>query len=336
MPQHTLEEATPPEIIRIPLLPHNFFPPRNAEGLQGAVDSVVRPEISTVSANSTHIESPSAMSEVTDNHAIEIDPYNLTSKVTVAAANIAKVPAREASAMRELWGGLLDDLFGPRHSCDSDPVFALGCDKVDPTCGHHNVMSMEHMEDPVLEELNNKETSSLLWALDYNAEYPVPTAASPIANKHVVESHQSSLALPTPNGTLRTPRTANHVRFEIQEGPNDERSPNKIAAEDEAYLEEEDYVSRSTSTEGRRSSSQRAPLLSEVEAPSVTVATTEFEFNTEDLLESARPKSGMGSAFMNMANSIMYASCPTPAGGIIGNRLMDVIKDSRMLFDKLA
>lgn len=183
-------------------------------------------------------------------------------------------------------------------------------------------MSMEHMEDPVLEELNNKETSSLLWALDYNAEYPVPTAASPIANKHVVESHQSSLALPTPNGTLRTPRTANRVRFEIQEGPNDERSPNKIAAEDEAYLEEEDYVSRSTSTEGRRSSSQRAPLLSEVEAPSVTVATTEFEFNTEDLLESARPKSGMGSAFMNMANSIMYASCPTPAGGIIGNRLM--------------
>lgn len=115
MPQHTLEEATPPEIIRIPLLPHNFFPPRNAEGLQGAVDSVVRPEISTVSANSTHIESPSAMSEVTDNHAIEIDPYNLTSKVTVAAANIAKVPAREASAMRELWGGLLDDLFGPRR-----------------------------------------------------------------------------------------------------------------------------------------------------------------------------------------------------------------------------
>ncbi|KAI4105340.1 MAG: hypothetical protein L6R37_002790 [Teloschistes peruensis] len=115
MPQHTLEEAMPPEVIRTPLLPHNFFPPRTTEGSQGVVESVVRPEISTVSANSTHIESPSAMSEVTDNHAIEIDPYNLTSKVTVAAAKIAEVPTREAGVMRELWDGLLDDLFGPRR-----------------------------------------------------------------------------------------------------------------------------------------------------------------------------------------------------------------------------
>ncbi|KAL8704087.1 MAG: hypothetical protein Q9201_002748 [Fulgogasparrea decipioides] len=115
MPQHTLEEAAPPEISRIPLLPHNFFPPRTSESLQEAVESVVRPEISTVSANSTHIESPSAMSEVTDNHAIELDPYNLTNKVTAAAAKIAKAPMKEVGAIRELWGGLLDDLFGSKR-----------------------------------------------------------------------------------------------------------------------------------------------------------------------------------------------------------------------------
>jgi sodium-coupled neutral amino acid transporter 11 len=44
-------------------------------------------------------------------------------------------------------------------------------------------------------------------------------------------------------------------------------------------------------------------LLTGIEAPSVTLASDDF--NPEDLLEGARPKSGMKSAFMNMANSIM-------------------------------
>lgn len=48
---------------------------------------------------------------------------------------------------------------------------------------------------------------------------------------------------------------------------------------------------------------QRLPLLTGIEAPSVTVA--EQNFNPEDHLENARPRSGMRSAFMNMANSIM-------------------------------
>lgn len=82
MPRHSLEETAPPEVMRTPLLPHNFFPPRTGEGLQEAIESVVRPEISTVSADGTHIESPSAMSEVTDNHAAELDPYDLTKQVT--------------------------------------------------------------------------------------------------------------------------------------------------------------------------------------------------------------------------------------------------------------
>lgn len=48
---------------------------------------------------------------------------------------------------------------------------------------------------------------------------------------------------------------------------------------------------------------QRLPLLTGIEAPSVTVA--EEVFHPEDHLESARPRSNMRSAFMNMANSIM-------------------------------
>jgi len=53
-----------------------------------------------------------------------------------------------------------------------------------------------------------------------------------------------------------------------------------------------------------RERTQRLPLLTGIEAPSVTVA--EESFNPEDHLENARPRSGMRSAFMNMANSIMY------------------------------
>ena len=79
------------------------------------MESVIRPEISTVSADSTHIASPSAMSEVTDNHAIELDPYDLTAKVTAAAKKMGELPAdklREAGVVKELWMGLLDDLMG--------------------------------------------------------------------------------------------------------------------------------------------------------------------------------------------------------------------------------
>ncbi|KAL8711552.1 MAG: hypothetical protein Q9220_003962 [cf. Caloplaca sp. 1 TL-2023] len=117
MPQHTLEESVPPQVMRIPLLPHNTSPPPGTSGHEDAVESVVRPEISLVSANSTHIESPSAMSEVTDNHALDLNPFELTSQVTAAAAKMAEAPMeklRDAGTVRELWGGLLDDLFGSR------------------------------------------------------------------------------------------------------------------------------------------------------------------------------------------------------------------------------
>ena len=116
---------------------------------------------------------------------------------------------------------------------------------------------------------------------------------------------QSSISQPPPDGAPRTPRTPNRVRFDIddeREGPNGHAlSPG--GAEEEDWADEEDYL------EARRSSTgQRAPLLTDVQAPSVTAA---LDFNAEDHLESARPKSGMSSAFMNMANSIIGA-------GIIG------------------
>ena len=126
--------------------------------------------------------------------------------------------------------------------------------------------------------------------------------------KHVPR-RQSSISQPPPDGAPRTPRTPNRVRFNIEEereGQNGHAlSPG--GEEEEEWAEEEDYL------EARRSSTgQRAPLLTDVEAPSITAA---LEFNAEDHLENARPKSGMSSAFMNMANSIIGA-------GIIGISLL--------------
>lgn len=105
---------------------------------------------------------------------------------------------------------------------------------------------------------------------------------------------QSSLAQPRPDGT---PRTPNRVQFD--DAPTVRTLSPRHSLQSNAsqgWIDDEDYMS------GRRGA--RVPLLTGIEAPSVTLASDDF--NPEDLLESARPKSGMRSAFMNMANSIMY------------------------------
>ena len=108
---------------------------------------------------------------------------------------------------------------------------------------------------------------------------------------------QSSLAQPRPDGT---PRTPNRVQFD--DSPTVRTmSPRQSLQSNgsQAWVDEEDYMNGRGNARGAR-----VPLLTGIEAPSVTLASDDF--NPEDLLESARPKSGMKSAFMNMANSIMY------------------------------
>ena len=120
---------------------------------------------------------------------------------------------------------------------------------------------------------------------------------------------QSSLSHAAANGSPRTPRTSNRVRFDIEERRSREHAanghPRSADSEEVEWMEEEDYLSQITAGNGGLRTGQRAPLLTDIEAPSITVASSDLGFNAEDLLESARPKSGMGSAFMNMANSIM-------------------------------
>jgi solute carrier family 38 (sodium-coupled neutral amino acid transporter), member 11 len=106
---------------------------------------------------------------------------------------------------------------------------------------------------------------------------------------------------------VRTPRTTNRVRFDLAENERAPNHPTEAGVWAERGDEEErgdDYFSRHQASSA--SPGQRAPLLTDIEAPSVTVANTSLRLNIEELLEDAdRPKSGMISAFMNMANSIM-------------------------------
>ena len=102
--------------MRVPILPHNSTASRYTGE---ATESVIKPEITTVSASGTHIDSPSAMSEVTDNHAIDFSPYDLTHKVTSAAAAAASEITgmsterlKNPGVVQELWSGILDDILG--------------------------------------------------------------------------------------------------------------------------------------------------------------------------------------------------------------------------------
>lgn len=107
----------------------------------------------------------------------------------------------------------------------------------------------------------------------------------------------------SPHQDARTPRTPNRVRFDLPPIDTDSDQNGAPPPYNESPLS------------GRRDPRQHiVPLLTDIEAPSVSLANSPW--GDEDVHEWAerertRPKSGLQSAFMNMANSIIGA-------GIIG------------------
>ena len=83
---------------------------------------MIRPEIATASADGTHIESPSALSDVTDNPGhTDLNPFDLTTTVATAASKATGVPVeslQEPGVVKELWNGFLDDILGPRKTAN--------------------------------------------------------------------------------------------------------------------------------------------------------------------------------------------------------------------------
>ena len=127
---------------------------------------------------------------------------------------------------------------------------------------------------------------------DLDGEPTSPTEPlSPSKDCRPQFQRHSSLSQPRQHGT---PRTTNRVRFELHEAANGQE-------QEEDWVDEEDYLD---------SGSQDVPLLTSITPPSQSPFLSDA-FQPEEHLPNARPKSGMRSAIMNMANSIIGA-------GIIG------------------
>jgi solute carrier family 38 (sodium-coupled neutral amino acid transporter), member 11 len=124
----------------------------------------------------------------------------------------------------------------------------------------------------------------------------------------LVTAQHSKFEPQTPR-TPRTPRTPNRVRFDLRPSIlDDPASGENGASRDRRASLEYDESLQSPATQ------HRLPLLTNIEAPSIALANSSW--SDEDVPEwieeeRRRPKSGLWSAFMNMANSIIGA-------GIIG------------------
>ncbi|KAF7503963.1 hypothetical protein GJ744_002988 [Endocarpon pusillum] len=129
----------------------------------------------------------------------------------------------------------------------------------------------------------------------------------PPASERPPTKRQSSLSHPPADGQPRTPRTPNRVRFDLDAVPSSPELPRANGHPPDSPLwtdDDDDYL------HSNGDARQHAPLLTGITAPSDSPFLSD-SFQPEDHLPDARPKSGMRSAFMNMANSIIGA-------GIIG------------------
>lgn len=159
---------------------------------------------------------------------------------------------------------------------------------------------------------HESESQSLLLSVNEDLHSTSDVSPSTPAGDPPRAKRQSSIPQPASDGENRSPRTTHRVRFADEEAEADDHLSNGRAhsPDDAQWLDEEDYELRDETTHGTRNRGQSIPLLTDIEAPSVTLATND-DFFPEDHLEHARPRSGMKMAFMNMANSIIGA-------GIIG------------------
>ncbi|KAJ5653353.1 hypothetical protein N7490_000356 [Penicillium lividum] len=81
----------------------------------------MKPQIYTVAGAGADVAA-SAMSEVVDNHAVDLDPFSLTE--TVGRSRTGEMLQRQANGsgagqpgvVKELWAGFLDDVLGPKQS----------------------------------------------------------------------------------------------------------------------------------------------------------------------------------------------------------------------------
>ncbi|KAF2719478.1 hypothetical protein K431DRAFT_109367 [Polychaeton citri CBS 116435] len=99
------------DLIRVPLLHHNYTPNRTGVHSDEAISEpmvIAKPMISSVASDSVILP----MSEMHDDHGLGIDFHGMADRV---AANMRKmrVPVEEqASLMKQIWSDMVDDVVG--------------------------------------------------------------------------------------------------------------------------------------------------------------------------------------------------------------------------------
>lgn len=127
-----LHTAAPLPGPRIPILPDAFNSSNPFLTTPDVSDSSLppmKPQVFTV-AGSTSDVAASPMSEVVDNHAVDMDPFSLTETVgrsrigallqqrasaAFGGGSSKSTPSGEKGMARELWSEFLNDLMGPKQ-----------------------------------------------------------------------------------------------------------------------------------------------------------------------------------------------------------------------------
>ncbi|WEW55507.1 hypothetical protein PRK78_000938 [Emydomyces testavorans] len=116
--------ATTSGFPRMPV-PPDAYAHYEAANSSGALP--MKPEIYSVGGGASDANGPSPMAEVVDNHALEINPYNLTetvsrSKQAATSKNSGTSQTGEATVggmVKGFWNMMLDDMFGPKQNSPS-------------------------------------------------------------------------------------------------------------------------------------------------------------------------------------------------------------------------
>lgn len=102
---------------RVPVLPDLS----SHQASQSPSATPMKPQIYTVAGAGADVAA-SAMSEVVDNHSVDLDPFSLTE--AVGRSRTGEAMQRQANGsgagqpgvVKELWAGFLDDVLGPKQS----------------------------------------------------------------------------------------------------------------------------------------------------------------------------------------------------------------------------
>jgi hypothetical protein len=102
---------TNPFTIRVPLLPDNYTPnrsPDSGHAVESLDEAVPRPEILIIASHPEDVL-PAAMTEVVGNEGVEQHIDELTKSFKSDIDDV-----KEPGVLKELWTGLVDDIFGPK------------------------------------------------------------------------------------------------------------------------------------------------------------------------------------------------------------------------------